>query len=336
MGDSSSRTSHRLPTRVVVAVLITLTPITTHHAGAQTTAASNNVPTFAGVTGDTAGVSFSWWAVKGATGYELLRTPDPRVNPTTVASVSSTTLGYREPLLVTGTRYYQLAAVLPGGARTTSAWFEYSPPTVNAAASGADVVVSWSGVKTPPPGGYEVWRTTNPRQRGSRVGAVDGRTLTYRDKQAAATASYYQVVAVGRGGTRASSAWFAFAASAEAKAAAALAARLAQELATVGIEMNAADLNELVNGMVREGTGAMEIAMAMDIALANLQVQLSTPANGVGDPPPSIPGASGGTSGSSPIQSWIASMIGQLSTGPNASLATSQILRRKLTSATKK
>jgi hypothetical protein len=335
MADSSSRT-HRRPTRIIVAILTAWTAVTTHHVGAQTTAVSNNVPTFAGVTGDATGVSFAWWAVKGATGYVLLRTPDPQVNPTTVASVSSTTLGYRDTLSIAGTRYYQLAAVLPGGARTTSAWFEYSPPTVNAAASSADVVVSWSGVKSPPAGGYEVWRTPNPRQRGSRVGAVDGRTLTYRDKQAAASAWYYQVVAVGRGGTRASSSWFAFAASAEAKAAATLAAQLAEALATVGIEMDAADVNELATSIVRGGTAAMAIAMTMNISFANLQVQSSTSASGVGDPPPAIPGASGGTSGSSPIQSWIASMIGQLSTGPNASLATAQILRRKLTSATKK
>jgi hypothetical protein len=192
MYDGSYRTRCLRPISIVVTLLITLTLISNHDADAQTTASSSIVPTFAGVTGDGSGVGLSWWAVKGATGYEVLRTPDPQRVPTRIASVSSTTLGYRDAQAVVGPVYYQLVAILAGGARATSAWFEYLAPAVKSATnSGADVVLSWSPVKSAP-GGYEVWRTPNPRLRATRVGAVDGSTVTYRDKQA------------GTGGNRAS------------------------------------------------------------------------------------------------------------------------------------
>lgn len=168
------------------------------------------VPTFAGVSGDGVSVGFSWWAVKGATGYELLRTPDPQQKPVTIATLPNTTLGYRDTQPGTGAQYYQLVAVGAGGARFTSAWFLYLPPIIqSASADGADVLVAWSGVKSAP-GGYEVWRAATPQQRPIRVGAVSATLLNYRDKQPGAGPFYYQVVAVGSGGTRAASPWFGF------------------------------------------------------------------------------------------------------------------------------
>ncbi|HEX6822503.1 MAG TPA: membrane dipeptidase [Candidatus Sulfotelmatobacter sp.] len=166
------------------------------------------VPTFAGVSGDGISVGFSWWAVKGASGYELLRTPDPQQKPVTVATLPSTTLGYRDTQPGTGPQYYQLVAVTAGGARFPSAWFLYLAPVIQSATgNGADVVVTWSAVQSAP-GGYEVWRTATPGQRPIRVGAISPTLLTYRDKQPGAGPFYYQVVAIGRGGTRAASAWF--------------------------------------------------------------------------------------------------------------------------------
>ncbi len=179
-------------------------------AQSQTTQSSALVPTFAGVTGDGTGVGFSWWAVKGATGYELVKTPDPQQKPTIVATLSSTTLGCRDPQAGAGPVYYQLVAIGPGGSRTPGAWFLYFAPTVQSAnADGTDVILSWSAVKSAP-GGYEVWRAKNPSQRPIRVGALSPTILNYRDKQAGSGPFYYQVVAVGAGGTRAASAWFGF------------------------------------------------------------------------------------------------------------------------------
>jgi microsomal dipeptidase-like Zn-dependent dipeptidase len=179
-------------------------------AQSQTAPSSALVPTFAGVNGDGTSVGFSWWAVKGAMGYELLRTPDPQQKPTTVATLSNTTLGYRDPQPGTGPLYYQLVAIGAGGTRTPGAWFLYFAPTIQGAnANGTDVVVSWSPVKSAP-GGYEVWRATNPSQRPMRVGAVSPTILNYRDKQPGSGPFYYQVVAVGAGGTRAASAWYGF------------------------------------------------------------------------------------------------------------------------------
>ena len=179
-------------------------------APSQTAPSSALVPTFAGVAGDGISVGFSWWAVKGATGYELLRTPDPQQKPTIIATLPSTTLGCRDPQPGTGPLYYQLVAIGTGGSRTPGAWFLYFAPTVQSATpDGTDVVVSWTAVKSAP-GGYEVWRATNPSQRPMRVGAVSPTILNYRDKQAGSGAFYYQVVAVGAGGTRAASAWYGF------------------------------------------------------------------------------------------------------------------------------
>lgn len=184
---------------------------TTFPAQAQSAAAPNSsvVPMFAGVSGDGVSVGFSWWAVKGAASYELLRTPDPQQKAVTIATLPNTTLGYRDTHPATGPQYYQLVAVTAGGARFTSAWFLYLAPVIQSATSnGADVVVAWSGVESAP-GGYEVWRAANPQQRAMRVGAVSASMLNYRDKQPGAGPFYYQVVAIGKGGTRAASPWFA-------------------------------------------------------------------------------------------------------------------------------
>jgi hypothetical protein len=68
--------------------------------------------------------------------------------------------------------------------------------------------VVWSGVPKAP-GGYEVWRATDPKQRPSRVGAVSESTVNYLDKHAGNGPLYYQVIAIG-GTTRAASSWFRF------------------------------------------------------------------------------------------------------------------------------
>jgi hypothetical protein len=283
------------------------------------------VPTFAGVTGDGTGVNFSWWAVKGATRYEVLRTANPQQKPTVLATLSSTTLGYRDPQPAVGPSYYQLIAILAGGARATGAWFEYIPPVVRRATmSGADVVLSWSGVKSAP-GGYEVWRTPNPRQRPSRVAALDATTLTYRDKQAGVGPFYYQVVAIGRGGTRAASGWFAVDSS-SADDAAALAAVLAAELAKVGVAFDSTELDELKNAMIQGGSAAMQVAMVIEnaIAVSVRSADVAPPA--AGDP---VGGPTGGTVVPS-FQARAGDLIATLSTGNNASLQVSQILLRKL------
>jgi hypothetical protein len=196
----------RITLSAAVAIIVLGGPIRAHAQLLN----SSLIPTFAGVTGDGAGVNFSWWAVKGATGYELLRTPDPQQKPVTIVALPSTTLGCRDAQAGAGPWYYQLVAIQAGGARVASAWFLYLAPTVkSASADGADIVISWSAVKSAP-GGYEVWRAPNPQLRPIRVGALSSSTLSYRDKAAGAGPFSYQVVAIGAGGSRAASGWFAF------------------------------------------------------------------------------------------------------------------------------
>ena len=171
-----------------------------------TTKSSLAAPAFAGVNGDGVTVTLSWYAVKGAIGYELLRAPDPQQKPVTI-SLPNTTLGYRDTHAGAGAVYYQLVAIDATGGRAASAWFAHVPPSVQSvSADGADVVVTWTGVQNAP-GGYEVWRAASPNQRPTRVAAVSSSTRQHRDKQAAGGGSYYQIVAVGPGGSRASSAW---------------------------------------------------------------------------------------------------------------------------------
>jgi len=172
-----------------------------------TTTSSLAAPAFAGVSGDGVTVTLSWYAVKGAIGYQILRTQDPQQKPVSVAALPNTTLGYHDKQAGAGLAYYQLVAIDSAGGRVASAWFEYAPPSIQSvSADGADIVVTWTGVQNAP-GGYEVWRAASPNQRPTRIAAVLSSTWQHRDKQAAGGASYYQIVAVGSGGSRASSAW---------------------------------------------------------------------------------------------------------------------------------
>ena len=177
----------------------------------QSVVAAQSLPTpmLAGVTSDGEKISFAWYAVKGTTSFEIEQSPDAQ-NATRVASVSSTTLGGSVALRGPGPTYYRLVAVGANGARGVGAWFLYWAPTITSVvANGADVVLKWSGVKSAP-GGYEIWRTPNPKAPQSRVGAVSSSTLTYRDKQAGPGPFYYHVIAIGAGGTRAASAWYQY------------------------------------------------------------------------------------------------------------------------------
>lgn len=177
---------------------------------AQSATSSAAVPTFATAGGDGTTASFSWWAVKGAVHYELVKTPDPSQTPTTVATMPAGTLGGRDPHAGPGPAYYQLVAIGADGSRTPGAWFLYFAPVVQSAVADASgVVVTWSAVASAP-GGYELWRAPDPAQRAVRVGAVAQTLLNCRDKQPTAGPAYYQVVAIGKGGSRAASPWFAF------------------------------------------------------------------------------------------------------------------------------
>jgi hypothetical protein len=166
-------------------------------------------PVFARVSGDGSSVSFAWYSAKGATGYEVRRSPDQQ-SVATLATLPSTTLGYEDRSPVSGPVYYQLVARGLGGSATAGAWLLYEAPAVTSAvASGADVVVSWSGVRSAP-GGYEIWRTPDRKKAAVRVGAVGSTTLEYRDKEAGSGPLYYRVVARGAGGASATSAWYPF------------------------------------------------------------------------------------------------------------------------------
>jgi len=297
----------RITLAAAVAIIVLGSPIRAHAQLSN----SSLIPTFAGVTGDGAGVNFSWWAVKGATGYELLRTPDPQQKPVTIVALPSTTLGCRDAQAGAGPWYYQLVAIQAGGARVASAWFLYLAPTVkSASADGADIVVSWSAVKSAP-GGYEVWRAPNPQLRPTRVGALSSSTLSFRDKAAGAGPFSYQVVAVGAGGSRAASAWFAFNAAFNAassgslsglsssapvtapapngvvpfaqqqgafpgmtgsrsESAAAFAAYLKKALQDAGINVSAAELQELGEAIGEGGTAGTELAYYLTKSIATI------------------------------------------------------------------
>jgi hypothetical protein len=167
-------------------------------------------PTLARLSGDGINVELAWYGVKGAAGYQVLRAPDPTRPPTFVVTLPATTLGFSDVPGSAGPLYYRIVATGPKGESAASTWFPYEPPSVTSVvASGADVTVSWSGVKSAP-GGYEIWRTINPQQSGTRVGAVSTTTLSYLDRQAGTGPFYYQVVAIGVGSWRAASAWFPF------------------------------------------------------------------------------------------------------------------------------
>lgn len=194
---------------VFIAVLAAVSQMSSAEAQSLTSPNSSSVPMFAGVKGDGTSVGFSWWAVKGAMSYELVRTLHPHQKPVTLASLPRTTLGYLDTNAGTGPLYYQLVALGPSGSRVAGAWFQYVAPTVESASSvGGDVLVVWSGVPKAP-GGYEVWRATDPKQRPLRVGAVSESTVNYLDKHAGNGPFYYQVIAIG-GTIRAASLWFGF------------------------------------------------------------------------------------------------------------------------------
>lgn len=294
---------------------------------------SLSVPMFAGVTGDGATVSFSWWAVKDATGYELLRAPDPQQKPVIVASLPRTTLGYRDTQPGTGSQYYQLVATLASGSRTASTWFLYFPPIVKSATADAgDVLVAWSGVLSAP-GGYEVWRAPTPQQRATRVGAVSSSALSYRDKQAAAGPFYYQIVAVGSGGSRAASPWFAYHAAIATVASVAqlnataptvvplpihqlqgmqqkdqaketLLKLLLQALESAGIDVDPSTMNELVQAMTEGGNGAMQIALSLTMSICDFQIQHAStgelPKAYIADPTSSSTGTAANSSAGDP------------------------------------
>jgi len=170
------------------------------------------VPMFAKVYGDGKVVNFAWWSVRGATEYQLLRAPDPQASAATVAEVPTGTLGATDPQPEGTGMYYQLVAVGAGGARAASAWTLVNTPTVTGVtANGAGATVSWSTVQ-PSAGGFEVWRTADPAKPPSRIGSVPSGTTTFIDRQLTGASNYYQVVALGAGGTRAASPLYAFAA----------------------------------------------------------------------------------------------------------------------------
>ncbi len=156
----------------LVAVLAAVLQTISAEPQSLTSPNSSSVPMFAGVKGDGTNVGFSWWAVKGAISYELVRTLHPHQKPVTLASLPRTTLGYLDKNAGTGPLYYQLVALGLSGSRVAGAWFQYVAPTVESTSGvGGDVLVVWSGVPKAP-GGSEVWRAIDPNQRPLRVGAV--------------------------------------------------------------------------------------------------------------------------------------------------------------------
>ena len=76
----------------------------------------------------------AWNAAKGATGYEVMRTADPAQAPAKIATLSSTSLGYRDKQIAAGTTYYyQIVSVAADGTRAASGLYKF----VSAAAGGA-------------------------------------------------------------------------------------------------------------------------------------------------------------------------------------------------------
>jgi hypothetical protein len=196
------------------------------------------------------------------------------------------------------------------------------------------------------PSGYEIWRTANPKQRPSRVGAVSAGMLDYRDKQAGAGPFYYQIVAIGAGGSRAASSWFGFNTGVIATTknrvssapttgdlegtkttdeANAAAARLAQELSNAGISLNSDEINDLTNAITQGGQAGIALAESITTALSEAQSQQPNQGN---------------TSPQNPAtqlsQKQIADLITKLSTGNNSTLQISQILISKLNLLKKK
>jgi hypothetical protein len=303
---------------------------------------SLNTPMFAGVSGDGASVGFSWWAVKGATGYEMLRSPSPQQNPTKIASLPNTTLGYRDTHPARGSVYYQLVAIGAHGARVTGEWVHYEVPSIKSASvAGTDVLVTWSGVSNAP-GGYEIWRATNPPQRAVRVGAVSSTTLTYRDKQAGTAPFSYQIVAIEHG-VRAASPWLSSISTATSGSdssnneKSALAAELAQALENAGVALGPDDLTDIANALTNGGQSAMTLASFVSGAIAQptpASQPRQTPTGG--DPTNLSQGNTTPSADGTSSQQQVDPIVAKLSLPQNSQLEISQVLIRLLSKAKKK
>ena len=69
----------------------------------------------------TGNVLLAWYSVKGATGYAVSRSNNATQTPTVIATLSSTSLGYRDKQISSaGTYYYQVAAIAADGTRVQS------------------------------------------------------------------------------------------------------------------------------------------------------------------------------------------------------------------------
>jgi hypothetical protein len=180
------------------------------------------VPLFAKVDGDATGVGLAWWAVKGAAQYEVLRAADPQGVASVRGTLPAGTLGYRDPLPANSAAYFQLVAIGAAGARSAGAWTLVNTPSVGGIAIGpTGALITWTTVQ-PAPAGFEVWRSADPQQPGTRIGSVASGTTTFTDRKPLAGTAYYQVVALG-GGARAASSWTAAAAAPAASGATAVA-----------------------------------------------------------------------------------------------------------------
>ena len=108
-------------------------------------------PVISTVHADGTDVVIGWYGVKGATGYEIMRAPDPQQPATKVASLADTSLGYRDRQAGPGPLYYQVVAVGAGGSRMASAWFAFAPTTGGAGITATSRPVAPAG--SPVPGG---------------------------------------------------------------------------------------------------------------------------------------------------------------------------------------
>jgi hypothetical protein len=136
------------------------------------------VPQFAKVEGDATRVNLAWWAVKGAAQYEVLRAADPRGTASVRSTLPAGTLGYRDTLPAMPPAYFALVAIGADGARSAGAWTLVNTPTIQGIDPGPrGVVTKWTTVQ-PAPAGFEIWRTADPQQPGTRVGIAKNWQLT--------------------------------------------------------------------------------------------------------------------------------------------------------------
>ena len=234
-------------------------------ASPETATLALGTPMFAKVQGTGTAVNFAWWSVRGATGgYQVLRAPDPGAAPTILANVPAGTLGYTDAHSALGTQYYQLVALGANASRSVSAWFFVNTPTITSVTPGpVGTSIAWTSAQ-PSPGGYEIWRTADPTQRPSRVGTTPAGMLTFNDKQSPGGTQYYQVTALGAGGTRAASPWFSAAGT---NTPAANAASATQPTAGTGQQASSSTLGP--------GVAAPGLAAPAPMATSALPVQAS-------------------------------------------------------------